>query len=176
MNDVIRQKGAAAFGTRLRRLSERLDRQVAALYRAHGVGFEPRWFPVVTLLREHGKLSVGELATVIGITHAAVSQVRGELIRQRLVRARADPADRRRQILALTDKGKALCRKLEPLWRAVASATEALAKQEAPGFFDQFGRIEAALERNPMDARAGELLPARRRNISGEKSAKTSRR
>ena len=35
MGDTIRQKGAAAFGTRLRRLSEQLDRQVEALYRAH---------------------------------------------------------------------------------------------------------------------------------------------
>lgn len=174
MNDAIRRKGAAAFGTRLRRLSERLDRQVAALYRAHDVGFEPRWFPVVTLLREHGRMGVGELAAAIGITHAAVSQVRGDLVRQRLVRVKADPADRRHQILELTDRGKALCGKLEPLWQAVSAATEALA-QEVPGFLDQFARIEDALERNPMDARAGKFLSAPRRKISGEKNAKTLR-
>lgn len=158
MKDVIRQRGAGAFGTRLRRLSERLDRQVAALYRARDIGFEPRWFPVVALLEEHGPLSVGELAAVIGITHAAVSQVRGELIRQRLVRATTDREDRRRQILALTEKGNALCRKLRPIWRAVAEATDALTKQAAPGFLDQLDRIEAALERKPMDERAEKIL------------------
>src|ERR1700749_3152951 len=60
MTDIIREQGTAAFGTRLRRLSERLDRQVQALYRAHDVGFEPRWYPVVTMLHAHGGLSVGE--------------------------------------------------------------------------------------------------------------------
>jgi len=176
MKDVIQQRGSAAFGTRLRRLSEKLDRQVQALYRAHDLGFEPRWFPVFALLNEHGPLSVGELAALIGITHAAVSQVRGELIRQRLVRAKADPADRRRQIVELTDKGKALCRKLRPLWQAVARATDALWAETAPGFLDQLDRVEAAIERNPMNMRAAKFLRAPKRKISGDHHANSSRR
>jgi MarR family transcriptional regulator, organic hydroperoxide resistance regulator len=174
MKDTIQQKGAAAFGTRLRRLSERLDRQVAALYRAHDLGFEPRWYPVVTLLNEHGPLSVGELAALIGITHVAVSQVRGELIRHRIVRAKADKADRRRQILEFTDKGEQLCETLKPIWRAVAQATEALWAEAAPKFLEQLDRIEAALERNPMDARATKLIS--RRKFSGENHEKSHRR
>jgi DNA-binding MarR family transcriptional regulator len=176
MKDVIQQRGPAAFGTRLRRLSERLDRQIETLYRAHALGFETRWFPVVALLNEHGPMSVGELAALIGITHAAVSQVRRDLIRHRLVRAKADPADRRRQIMALTEKGEALCRKLKPLWRAVARATEAMLAEAAPEFLDHFSRVEAALEREPMDGRAAKLLRAPARKISGENHAKTPRR
>jgi DNA-binding MarR family transcriptional regulator len=176
MRDAIQQRGSGAFGTRLRRLSERLDRQVEALYRAHDVGFETRWFPVVALLNEHGPLSVGELAALIGITHAAVSQVRRDLIRHRLVRAKADPADRRRQILTLTPKGEALCRKLQPLWRAVAQATDAMLTEAAPDFLEQFSRVEAAIENDPMDSRAARFLRAPRSRISGERHAKASRR
>jgi DNA-binding MarR family transcriptional regulator len=176
MGDTIRQKGAAAFGTRLRRLSEQLDRQVETLYRAHDSGFSPRWFPVVTLLREHGPLSVGELAALIGITHVAVSQVRGELIRYGLVRAKADRADRRRQILELTGKGKRQCEALEPLWRAVAQATQVLWAEAAPNFLKQLDRIEAALERSPMNTRAAKFLSPRRRKISGEDHAKSHQR
>jgi DNA-binding MarR family transcriptional regulator len=157
-------------------LSERLDRQVEALYRAHDVGFETRWFPVVALLNEHGPLSVGELAASIGITHAAVSQVRRDLIRHRFVRVKADPADRRRQILTLTPKGEALCRKLQPLWRAVAQATDAMLTEAAPDFLEQFSRVEAAIENDPMDSRAARFLRAPRSRISGERHAKASRR
>jgi hypothetical protein len=92
------------------------------------------------------------------------------------VRAKADPADRRRQILALTPKGEALCRKLQPIWRAVARATEALLAEAAPEFLDQFSRVEMALERDPMNARAAKLLRAPKRKISGEKHAKAPRR
>ena len=45
--------------------------------------FEPRWFPILRLLSRKGRLAVGELARIIGITHAAVSQVRSELVRSR---------------------------------------------------------------------------------------------
>jgi hypothetical protein len=41
MKDFVTEKGAAAFGTRLRRISERLDRDVRELYRLHGHNFEP---------------------------------------------------------------------------------------------------------------------------------------
>jgi DNA-binding MarR family transcriptional regulator len=101
--------------------------------------------------------------------------VRGELIRQRIVHAKADKADRRRQILELTGKGKRLCEALTPLWRAVAKATEALCSEDAPGFLASLDRLEAALERNPMDARATKLISARRK-FSGDDHAKTHRR
>ena len=164
--DAIKEKGAAAFGTRLRRLSERLDGQVEVLYRARRFAFEPRWFPIVVLLSERGSLSVGELAALIGITHAAVSQVRGELVRERIVRGKIDPKDRRRLILELTNKGKKLSRKLHPLWNAVAAATEALWMEVSPSFLKQIERIELALERTPMDVRAEKILSRRGRRHS----------
>jgi DNA-binding MarR family transcriptional regulator len=101
--------------------------------------------------------------------------VRGELIRHRIARAKADKADRRRQILELTGKGERLCETLEPIWRAVAQATEALWAEASPRFLEQLDRIEAALERNPMDARAMKLISARRK-FSGDDHAKTHRR
>ena len=161
MTDYIRQKGLAAFGTRLRRLSERLDRQVQALYREHDSTFQPRWFAVVGALREHGVLSVGELASLIGITHAAVSQLRGELIKAGLVQAKSDPADGRRQLLELSAAGKRTVTKLQPLWAAIAVATEALCADVAPGLLGDLGRIEDAVEAKSIGARAAEILSAK---------------
>jgi DNA-binding MarR family transcriptional regulator len=153
MTDYIRAKGAAAFGTRLRRLSERLDREVQALYRAHDLTFQPRWFAIVSALAERDVLSVGELATLLGVTHAAISQLRGELIAAGLVRARSDPADGRRQLLELSTAGKRHVARLQPLWRAIAAATETLCAEAAPGLLDDLGRLEAALESRPMAQR-----------------------
>jgi DNA-binding MarR family transcriptional regulator len=153
MTDYIRQKGVAAFGTRLRRLSERLDRQIQALYRAQDSAFQPRWFAIVAALDERDVLSVGELAALLGITHAAISQLRGELIAAGLVHATADPADGRRQLLELSADGRRTVARLRPLWLAIAAATEALCIEAAPGLLDDLARIEAALEQTPMKDR-----------------------
>jgi DNA-binding MarR family transcriptional regulator len=157
--DFIRDQGVRAFGTRLRRLSERLDRDVQEIYRHSGVGFEPRWFPVVAALRE-GPASVGELAARIGVTHAAVSQVRGALAERGLVRARPDPADQRRQVLELTDKGLQTTQRLEPLWEAIAAATREMLQQAAPGLEAEMERLEAALSEQALKDRVLERLPA----------------
>lgn len=158
MTDYVRLKGAAAFGTRLRRLSERLDRQVQALYREHDSSFQPRWFALVSALREQETLSVGELATQLGITHVAVSQLRGELIEAGLVRAKTDPLDKRRQLLELSAAGKRTALKLAPLWQAIARATEALCAETAPNLLADLAKIEAALDEKSMKDRVESTL------------------
>lgn len=157
MTDFVREKGVAAFGTRLRRLSERLDRDVQALYREAAVDFEPRWFPVVTALWERGPATVGELAEALGVTHASVSQVRAALAERGLVATDADPRDLRRQIVRLTDAGLAAVGVLEPLWAAVTAATTELCA-EAPELLAGLGALEAALARRGLGARVRDRL------------------
>ncbi len=152
MSDFVREKGVAAFGTRLRRLSERLDREVQGLYRAAGLDFEPRWYPVVTALMERGPATVGALAESIGVSHAAVSQVRASLAERGLVRTECDPHDHRRQILALTESGMAAVERLRPLWRAVTAATNELC-EEAPALLAGLEGLESALARKGLGAR-----------------------
>jgi DNA-binding MarR family transcriptional regulator len=157
--DFVRDQGEGAFGTRLRRLSERLDREVQDIYREAGEGFEPRWFAVVAALRE-GPATVGELAGRIGVTHAAISQVRGALAERGLVRALTDPDDQRRQHLELTDRGRETARRLEPLWAAIRAATRELLAQSAPDLIADLERLERALAEQGLKNRVLERLGA----------------
>ncbi|MBP6013623.1 MAG: MarR family transcriptional regulator [Alphaproteobacteria bacterium] len=156
MSDFVSGKGHAAFGTRLRRLSERMDRDVRELYRTHGIDFEPSWFPIFSALSELGAMSVGELAAHMRITHAAVSQIRGRLLKEGLVRVRADVSDHRRQMLQLTDRGEALVERLRPLWRAIAEVTEALNREHSPALLAELSAFEGALDQRSLFARVNE--------------------
>lgn len=169
MPDYVRERGAAAFGTRLRRLSERLDRDVQAVYRERAVAFEPRWFAIVTALDAQGALTVGDLAERIGVSHAAVSQLRAELVAEGLVRTRPDEADQRRLWIELTPSGRRTVARLAPLWDAIAQATAALCADAAPHLLDELARLEAALDAQPLKSRidAGFGVRARLRNPKG---------
>lgn len=160
MRDYIRQRGAAAFGTRLRRLSERLDREVQAIYRERAIAFEPRWFPIVSALHSHRTLSVGDLAELIGVTHAAVSQLRGELVAAGLVRTRPDRDDQRRLLVELTASGKRTVSRLQPLWHAITRATTLLCMESAPQLMSQIDRIEQALGERSLQQRVQVALDA----------------
>jgi DNA-binding MarR family transcriptional regulator len=151
--DLLRSRGAAAFASRLRRLSERVDRDAVALYADRGLPFEPRWFATVVALRDFGPLSVGELARMTGVSHAAVSQVRSQLAAAGLVEAAADPRDGRRRTLALTADGRALAARCASLWQGMADATAALLEQHAPRLLAQLDALEAALDQLGIQGR-----------------------
>lgn len=149
--------GASALGARLRRLSERIDREAAALYGECGVDFEQRWFGVLNQLILGGPSSVGALAEALGVTHAAVSQTRQALERAGLVRSEADAADTRRRTLAVTPKGRTLMTKLGPVFDALAEASREL-DAEAGGALEALNRLEEALNRRSLTDRAGARL------------------
>lgn len=108
---------------------------------------------VFATLREHGPLTVGELSRRLGVTHAAVSQVRTALEREGLVRGEPDPQDARRQILALTPVGRETAERLAPLWAAVAEAVSDMLAEHAPTLLSDLGALESALDLRGLPAR-----------------------
>ena len=150
--DFPLSQGGAALGARLRRLSERIDREADRIYRESGVSFEQRWYGVMNQLAAHGPMTVGALAGALGITHAAVSQTRASLVAEGLLDVVADPADARRRTLVLSAAGKRLVIELQPLWRALSDVSTDL-NREAPGLLDALDKLDAALERESLAQR-----------------------
>ncbi|HYE42306.1 MAG TPA: MarR family transcriptional regulator [Caulobacteraceae bacterium] len=152
-----RSLGAAAIGGRLRRLSERIDREAGRLYAEAGVKFEQRWFGVLNLLHRYGALSVGELAGALGVSHASISQIRDSLQRAGLVSATPDPDDARSRRLTLSVEGVALYASLRPLWDALDAVAVEL-DREAGGVVALLDRLEDALDRRSLVERARQRL------------------
>jgi DNA-binding MarR family transcriptional regulator len=146
----------AALGARLRRLSDRIDREAAAIYRAQGVAFEQRWFGVLNQLIRFGPASGAELAVRLGVTPAAVSQVAAALTARGLVTVQTGKKDRRLRLLAATADGEALAATLAPLWNALSAAAAAL-DAEAGGVVAALNRLEAALGRASLAERVADL-------------------
>lgn len=146
------------FGSRLRKLVDKLDREVVVLYRELGVGFEPRWYAVFTTLLVEGPATVGELSIRLGVTHAAVSQVRSALQAEGLLTNRVDPSDARRHVLAITPKGAALAVQLQPLWQAINAVTARLLDSEAPGLAGGIEDFSNALDRQSLKERVAEAM------------------
>ncbi|MGH6965825.1 MAG: MarR family winged helix-turn-helix transcriptional regulator [Phenylobacterium sp.] len=156
LRDYPRTQGGAAIGARLRRLSERIDREADQVYRQLGIEFEQRWFGLLNVLAMSGPLSVGEIAETLGITHAAVSQTRASLQARGLVAADADPTDARRRALRLTADGEALVARLRPTWEALNEVAREL-NREAGDAVETLGRLEAALDRRGLLDRLRDL-------------------
>jgi len=163
--DLIRKLGPLAFASRLKRLAERLQKDVSQLYLELDVEFEARWFPVIYYLKDRDRMPLTTVAQDLGLTHPAVNQVAGDLTRKGLLGSSRDTADERRRLLSLTKKGHETVAALEPVWREIALATQALMDEAGGDLLGAVGAVERQLDETSMYDRV-------HRRLSGKKSKK----
>ena len=124
--NVIDELGILAMATRLQRLSEQLRKDGALIYKANGIDFEPKWFPVIYTLHLKPVLSVVEIANEIGYTHPSTISLLKELEKIKLIRSRRDKADERKRLIQLTTKGQELVKRMQPVWKIIIAAQHEL--------------------------------------------------
>lgn len=151
--DLVAAYGSAGVGARLRRLSERIDREARAVYKRAGIDFEQRWVGVLILLMERRAVTVGELAEALGIRQPSVSQTLRSLQAAKLVSARTDPRDPRRRIQSLTEAGLQLVEKARPVWEALMEAARDL-DREGIDIVTPLAQIERELDKKSLYERA----------------------
>jgi DNA-binding MarR family transcriptional regulator/N-acetylglutamate synthase-like GNAT family acetyltransferase len=160
--DFIQQMGLLGLGSRLKRLGERLQGDVARLMASEGIVFGRRWGPLFHLLKEHGPVTIVEAAGRLGLTHPAVSQFSKEMARAGLVTSEPDARDERKRRLMLTRAGEHLYARIEPLLADIRAAMHGAARDADVDILDCLGRFEAALDRRSGYERVRQRVLARR--------------
>ncbi len=155
--DYSREAGGGALAARLRRLSERMDRDGTRIYATQDVHFEQRWYGLLNQLVLNGPMSIGEIAAALRITHVSVSQASRSLEAAGIVTSAAAPTDARRRELRLTAKGDELVAQLSPMWRAFNAVADEL-NAEAGDIIPLLDRLDDALARKSLFDRVAEKL------------------
>jgi DNA-binding MarR family transcriptional regulator len=127
---VIDESGILAIATRLQRLSEQLRKDGSLIYKAHGIDFEPKWFPVIYTLYFKPMLSVVELANEIGYSHPSTITLLKELERLKIIKSGKDKTDERKRLVQLTEKGKIMIEDMKPVWQIMIDAATQLTATE----------------------------------------------
>lgn len=118
--NVINEAGILAISTRLHRLSEQLRKDGALIYKAFGIDFELKWFPVIFTIYKKEIASVVEIANEIGYTHPSTITLLKEIEKQELIQWEKDKQDERKRLFKLTPKGQELIEKMKPVWELMA--------------------------------------------------------
>jgi DNA-binding MarR family transcriptional regulator len=151
--NVIDSSGLLAIATRLQRLSDQFRKDGALIYKALGIDFEPKWFPVIYTLYHKPGVSVVELAAEIGYAHPSTIILLKELEKQKLIKSKKDKQDDRKRLLLLTEKGQHLIARMQPVWKAMTAATAELT--DTPNnLLKAIEEVEAKFEEKSFLARA----------------------
>ncbi|MFH2001736.1 MAG: bifunctional helix-turn-helix transcriptional regulator/GNAT family N-acetyltransferase [Planctomycetota bacterium] len=143
--DMLSELRELAFATRLKRLSERLWRDVSRIYDELEVEFEPRWFPILYSLSQNTSMTITALADTLRLTHPAVNQIAAEMSDKGLLISFKCKEDERRRLLRLSSKGKKTVERLKPAWELIRLATGALITESGYDMLSAMDRIEQLL-------------------------------
>ena len=145
--DFIKDLGYLAVATRMKRLTDRLMKGAGEVYKALGIDFEPRYFAVFYLLsRSEDPLSISQIASALRISHPAVIQTTQLLLKKKLVVSSRDDSDKRKRLLALSNKGLQAAKEMQPIWDDFIVATVELFKDSGVNILDIYKKIEDALD------------------------------
>ena len=150
MGDVLQLAGAAALGSRFRRLSEKLVAQASEVYKAYNVPMEPSWFPVMYSLMQESPLSVSTIAEITGQSHPFVSKTTAQMKSAGLLVTRPSEQDKRVQLLSLSDKALTMQPVLEKQIADIGSALNSALNDVAPDFLEKLGAVETLLSQTSL--------------------------
>jgi DNA-binding MarR family transcriptional regulator/ribosomal protein S18 acetylase RimI-like enzyme len=164
--DVIRAREHLFLGSRLKRLAEQMQADVAIVAQRAGLGIQPGQYPVLAVLDEAGPQTVGELAQHLGISQPAVTKTIDRLSETGLVEGDRNGADRRRKIVSLSATGRRLLeRSKQEVWPLVETAVKAVTDDLSGPLLEQIAQIEKRLAIRSLngrvaDAQAPQLVAA----------------
>lgn len=154
MSDFIQQQGLLGMISRLRHLSDLLQREQFRIQSFVGTNLEANWYLVITLLKQHERLSVSQIAKHLKISHPATVKILGRMKLAGLVVGEIDPLDRRKQIFSLSQQAKTL---LPQFNRDAEILNEALKDAGASFLSIVLNEMEASLNKQSLFERFVEL-------------------
>jgi DNA-binding MarR family transcriptional regulator/GNAT superfamily N-acetyltransferase len=160
--DLISDGGLLFLGSRLRRLAERLQGDVAGLTHEAGIPVQPGQFAVLGTLETASPLSVGEIALQLSLAQPTVTRALSRLAAEGLVAVVAGGRDQRVRQAAITAQGHAaLMRARLMVWPRVEAAVKEAASGQGEALLLALAALEAALDERPLSRRAAAMPPPR---------------
>jgi DNA-binding MarR family transcriptional regulator/N-acetylglutamate synthase-like GNAT family acetyltransferase len=156
--DYLEELGELAFGSRLRRLVKRTDADVARVYRELGVDVQPRWFPLLFILKHEKSMSITAAANALHFSHTAINKLARQMISKGLVGSETDPTDGRKRLLSLTAKGRQTITVLKPVWESIHHITKELVDSTEHNILLAVKEIEEVLDQCSVYRRVRESM------------------
>jgi len=119
MTKTFEEAGELILGTRFKKLGDKFLDDVSLIYKKLGIDFETSWFALFFTLDKHGRLTMSEIASNLGVTQSAISQITAVLEKKGLIKIEGAYEDKRIKVISLTQDGLTLLSRIKPIWKLI---------------------------------------------------------
>ncbi|MBI1209998.1 MAG: MarR family transcriptional regulator [Alphaproteobacteria bacterium] len=153
--DIVRKMGFLCLGSRMKRIGERMQADVARFIEQSGLSVQPSQYPLLLAVEQNGPLTIGELSEAVGVSQPGTTRNVARLIDMGLLEAATDARDQRQKPVTLSAAGRRLMeRSRHEIWPFVEAAVREICGDLKGPLLTQLTAIEEGLAEAPLDRRA----------------------
>jgi DNA-binding MarR family transcriptional regulator len=148
--DFIVSAGLPFLAHRLRRASEQIVEATAVIQRHSGFTGPPKSISTLLLLEEEGPLGITEISNRLSLSHPLIIRLVRRLIGEGYVTQQSDPADARRRLIGLTDKGRRHVDYIREFMPVLSEAYGRLFQDMGVDLYSAVEKFEQAISERPL--------------------------
>jgi len=157
-NNHLPELNLFLLGDSLKKLGEKIQRQITDVCKSRGVNFDPKLFPVLFYLNKYEKSTVQNLAEVLIITHPAVVNLLKKLKNLNLIELTSGKQDKRQTYSTLTEKGKELFKSWQNLFNLIENVNKDLVDELGYNIFNMISSFHNLLKQKNYNKRIQEKV------------------
>ncbi len=158
MEDSLQQYGELGLGSRFKRLSEYMMKEIQLVYNAHHIDFDPYLFPIFRVIIDKELATTTDIQEALQYTQPAITQALKKLMDKQLVAYKTDQTDKRKKIFRLTSKGKEIHQTMLPLWKVIDEQVKWLTEGTSISLTSHLTHLENQLKDKSLSQRIFEKL------------------
>ena len=153
MEDKLQLYGELGLGSRLKRLSDILIKEVQIVYNTLHIDFDAYLFPVFKVIIDLEAATTTDIQEAIQYTQPAITQALKKLTDKKLVTYKIDKLDKRKKIFKLSPKGKEIHQQMIPLWSVIDKQVKWLTEGSAASLTLHLTYLENQLKEKSLSQR-----------------------
>ncbi|MEO1038804.1 MAG: MarR family transcriptional regulator [Pseudomonadota bacterium] len=154
----IASVGPGFLGLQLYHALRVIDEQGDAALDEIGLDLPSRLSSTLIALKRYGPMSAADISRLLDLPHQLTAQRIRHLRERRLIREERDPADRRRIIITLSDKGADQAEALDRFAEEIGRVYEAVFEEIGADLHAAIAAFQRALTAKPLSERHNELF------------------
>ncbi|WP_378181612.1 MarR family winged helix-turn-helix transcriptional regulator [Aquimarina sp. SS2-1] len=153
MQDKLQEFGELGLGSRLKRLSDFMMKEIQLVYDAAHIDFDPYLFPIFKVIIDQKQATTTDIQEALHYTQPAITQALKKLMDKKLVTYKTDPIDKRKKIFKLSKKGSSLHKQMIPLWEIMDQQVKWLTEGSTTSLIKHINHLENQLKEKSLHQR-----------------------
>jgi DNA-binding MarR family transcriptional regulator/N-acetylglutamate synthase-like GNAT family acetyltransferase len=143
--DTLRGLGELGLGSRLKRLSDHMMKEIQLVYDHFQIDFDPYLFPILKILQHQDGMTNSAIRERLNYTQPAITQAINKLISKELVTILPHKVDKRKKVIVLSKHGQDLIARIQPLWERMEAVVKRYTHFNSNSLIEHINKLEDQL-------------------------------